>query len=76
MLENQIIMKEERHKVELDNLKTYFKNVENEHLSSIKQKMETSFQEKVLFQVKAKQLANEIKRKDKEIESLKNRVQT
>ena len=74
ILESQISQKEERHKVEIENLKTCFKNVETEHMASIKKRMETSFQEKIVFQVKAKQLANELKRKDLEIETLKKRV--
>ena len=73
ILENEIKSKEERHKAELDNLKTSFKHVEHEHVSSIKRRMETSFQEKIIYQVKAKQLAGELERKNKEIENLKKR---
>lgn len=73
ILENVIKTKEERHKTELHNLKTSFKHVEQEHVSSIKKRMETSFQEKIIYQVKAKQLASELERKNKEIETLKKR---
>lgn len=74
ILEQRINLKEERHKTEINNLKTCFKNVEQEHVASIKKRMETSFQEKIIYQVKAKQLAGELERKSKEIEILKNRV--
>lgn len=73
ILENEIKSKEERHKTELHNLKTSFRNVEHEHVSSIKKRMETSFQEKIIYQVKAKQLAGELERKNREIETLKKR---
>ena len=74
ILESEINQREERHRAEIENLKTCFKNVENEHMSSIKKRMETSFQEKIVFQVRNKQLANELKQKDLEIETLKKRV--
>ena len=74
MLENKLQLIEKRHQVELHNLKSSIMNAQNEHMFSIKKKMETSFQERVVQQVKTNQLAVELIRKDKEIETLKKRI--
>jgi len=73
-LENKLTIKEQRHTVELEHLKSSLMNARNEHLTSVTQRMETNFKEKVQFQVKAKQLENELIHKQQIIERLKKRV--
>jgi len=74
MLGNQLQLIEQRHQVELHNLKASIMNAQSEHMCSVKKRMETSFHERVIQQVKTKQLANEITIKDREIETLKRRI--
>ena len=67
MLENKLSMKERRHSAELDHLKSSLMNARNEHLSSVTKRMEENFQEKIVYQMKAKDL-------EKEIEKLRMRL--
>lgn len=74
MLESKLDLKEKRHHAELENLKSSILNVKKEHLSSITKRLETSFEEKVFYQMKTKQLEEMLKKKKKEIMNIKNKI--
>lgn len=73
LLKHKLDIQEKRHEVQTEYLKSVSSNVKLEHVTSLKQELRRTFQDKVDLQMYAQEMENKVHDNEKAIESLQKK---
>ena len=73
LLEHKLDMQEKRHEVQTEYLKSVSSNVKLEHVTSLKQELHRTFQDKVDLQMYAQEMEDKCNANEEKIESLQKK---
>lgn len=73
LLQHKLDMQEKRHEVQTEYLKSVSSNVKLEHVTSLKQELHRTFQDKVDLQMYAQEMEDKVQENEEKIESLQKK---